>query len=516
MGDCLIRIVVSKQLVPTGEKDVSISRVYSSDTTIREVVEEADVLFQLYNSKAPFRLWDTTFSPPKDITSWPVKEFPDIQGQKSKTLHSAGFFPSGSWLALPPSVKPHEFKQTEYDDSQYNQREAIAGEQATGRRSVEFKDVALASSKPLPSQVMQSVVTRFDNDDVPINAEKAHELRRENHANRRKLEQERAAKLDQRIQNLEEKSNEKNKKVSEQVRRMLIKSRATGAKSLKQQDRLYFECLVDNGTDDLSKEYRFFSPQDTFAKIAMSFAPLKQSALKNEEILVKIDQMYQRFPAAMRVHEAISHGLLSSQINTIVIRWYGDDETPTETVKLNSNNEPSADREGEDPPTDESKMEGATTLNTDSTSPANRTVRDDHVLGELIQKVDSKENSGKKPKKKSAAALKVRNMQIKSKAKGDVKRIPKVDDRFFLEVILVSKSNEADLRTCFLAKKDPVERLLSVVADGTSNVSEWEFMVPTDDQYKFNIIADISISLREAEERQILKNFGRIILCQKR
>jgi hypothetical protein len=510
MGDCRIRIVISKELITSTEQDVSISRVYSSDTTIREVVEEAELLLQLYTSNASFHLWDTTLSPPKDITAWPMKEFPELQGQKSKTLHSAGCFPSGSWLALPKNMKPHQFKATEYDDTQYNNQQAPVNEKGTNKPAIQFNDKELAFSKPLPSQVMQSVAKRFDNDQA-TNTGKANDLRRENQESRQKLERERAAKLDQRIQKLEEKSNEKNKKVSEQVRRMLIKSRSTGAKSLKVQDRLYFECMVD-GESELAREYRYFSPQDTFAKIASSFARPKQSELKSNAVLVKRDAVYQRFPVAMRVYEAIAEGYLTGQLDIIVIRWYRDDEAPAHSVKLDEKETPMEDVEMEDVAIHPNEMEETMAQDLEI-APSETNLRDDKSLGELIQKLDTKLNKGKKPKKKSTAALKVRNMQIKSKAKGDAKRIPKVEDRFFLEVVMISKSNTAEGSFCFLAKKDPMERILQVVAASTTSATDWEFLVPTEDPFKFNIITDPLTSLKDAEERQILKCFDRIILC---
>ena len=106
---------------------------------------------------------------------------------------------------------------------------------------------------------------------------------------------------------------------------MLIKSRATGRESLKMQDRIYFECLVDDGV--LRKDYRFFSPQDTFAKIASSFT----TKARNTEILVKQSGMrttYRRLPVVMRLYEAISQGFLTDQVDTMIIRCFDDNLGP--------------------------------------------------------------------------------------------------------------------------------------------------------------------------------------------
>jgi hypothetical protein len=227
---------------------------------------------------------------------------------------------------------------------------------------------------------------------------------------------------------------------------------------------------------------------------------------------VKRDAVYQRFPVAMRVYEAIAEGYLTGQLDIIVIRWYRDDEARAHSVKLDEKETPMEDVEMEDVAIHPNEMEETMAQDLEI-APSETNLRDDKSLGELIQKLDTKLNKGKKPKKKSTAALKVRNMQIKSKAKGDAKRIPKVEDRFFLEVVMISKSNTAEGSFCFLAKKDPMERILQVVAASTTSATDWEFLVPTEDPFKFNIITDPLTSLKDAEERQILKCFDRIILC---
>ena len=265
MGDCQIRIIVAKSLfdslpndltayendshssfrVTSNQKSVSFVRMYSADTTVRELVDDNPLLTKLYfddTISSEFSLWDCTLNPPRDITSWPVQDFPDLQGVKSKTLHAADLFPSGTWMAIPKGMKPSTF--SDYDsnadvDVQYNTSMGDYGDDQsmdTGRK-VEFNDSSLRTSGAtsnalLPSQVMESVSNRFA-------AEEREEERRrlENAANtnsrrgnlrrRGQTEIERAAKLEQRIARLEDQSkNKKQKKVSDQVLRMLVKSRA--------------------------------------------------------------------------------------------------------------------------------------------------------------------------------------------------------------------------------------------------------------------------------------------------
>ena len=515
MGDCRIKIVISKDLLGL-DKDFNDTKIYSSDTTVREVVENNVQLFDLFQSNKPFYLWDCTVVP-KNITDWPLKEFPDLQGPKSKTLYSAGCFPSANWFALPVDMEPNEFKVAEYDDLQYNTKQQIMISSGNEIQSkVQFKDATLASSKPLPSQVMASVAKRFDGDEQqPKDAGRAEIVRRENKERRRQLDKQRAAKLDQRIEKLEDQENGKNKKVSAQVKGMLVKSRATGAKTLKMSDRIYFQCLVDE-SDNLRKEYRYFSPQDTFAKIASTFA--SETGLKNREVLARNKttdaSRYNRLPATMRVYEAIAKGFISDKLETLLIRFYSDDEAATiGFLEVTAAEE----RNGMEVETDETKV-GSTEepMDTDMASPTTEE-RDpvqieDISLANMIRTMDAKQNKGKKLKKKSAAATKVRNMQIKSKAKGDSKRIPKVEDRFYLEVIMVSIDGVADSTFHFFSEKDTIERLLQLVAT-KSPTTDWVVLVPhSEEPSQFRRIEDLSIVLREAQERQILKCFDRIIL----
>lgn len=544
MGDCRLRIVFAKAVITeeiqeclldcqdkhTGissndHVSVSVTRMYSADTTVREVVESTTALWKLYSANAPFELWDCTIHPPKVITDWPMQQFPDLTGAKSKTLQAAGYFPSGMWMVVPRNFDPSKLSNANYDDTQYNRQQRDLP--SSGK--VEFKDASLlgGNSKPLPSQVMESVRRRFEEDDrlEQVQSLEALKRRRENQEQERRRRRERAAKLDHRIQLLEAQSSDKNKKVSDQVRRMLVKSRATGEKKLKQQDRLYFECLLDRGNEDdedsaLIREFRYFSPQDTFAKIASSFSlPPQKHNLANTEVLVKRNfenmEEYRRLPVTMRIYEAISGKYLTGDLDTIVVRWFSEytDATPSILEDKIQQTAPVVDM------ADAAEPGHSPTIPPSNTSAAEESegeVKDD-ALEALVLVMETKMNKGKKSKKPSAAALRVRNMQIKSKAIGDAKRIPKIDDRFFLEVVLVDKTaGKASSSFCFLANKDPLDRILQTIADGSKS-NEWDFLVSRvdGDTTLYKRITDISIQLSEASAKGILYSFDRIILCHK-
>lgn len=520
-----MRVSISKQFQLEGEEGESSEhvfiRTYAADTTIREVAENVKPLWSLISSQLEIGLWDCTYHPPKDITDWPTKEYPDHLGPKSKTLHDAGWFPSGTWLVLPKGVHPSQTSKTDYDDYQYNNQQCIQRSKVQAPKNappVTFTDSTLASSKPMPSQLMESVTKRFETEEEnEPSDEQAKLLRRQNQERLRQNEQERAQKLEGRIEKLEAESSEKNKSVSDQVRKMLVKSRATGNLNLKMQDRIYFQCLMDDGTD-MKMDYRYFSPQDTFAKIPSTFP----SRGNNSEVLVRRsndDQghSYKRLPVTMRVYEAMAQSFLTGQVDTLVIRWFQDGDEPTSSILEEKEAAASANYVGVhmvdaevatgDEKTDASALEvvdqpmvGAAQL-------------EDNELTEAILIMDEENSKGKKLKKKSTASDKVRSMQIKSKAKGDAKRVPKMENRFFLEVVLV-QGGTATLSYQFLAKTDSIERLLQNISSSTVS-SNYDFLVPSsDNSYKYNRIEETTMKLEDAEANDVLKCFDRILLRQ--
>lgn len=674
---------------------LSTVNLYSADTTIREVIEGNTILWKLYSFYGtasgtnqlqssstststsssssltvpivPFNLWDCTLHPPQNITTWPLNDYPNLSGPKSLTLHSAGWFPSGTLLAIPSSRSKDStdnHDETDYDDDDDNvqllsQWLHPPGSGTTGsvyddvqyntiRRNnnstnshinnqatrVEFKSSSFNQAQqqqqhkqehianlPLPSQVMASVANRFRTEGDSGNNNKSHEeeeaiaLRRRNKQQRIEKEQQRMSKLEQRIAILEQQqlqnkktnneetttrknSNNNNKPVSDQVLKMLIKSRATGDTNLKMRDRIYFQSLLlfddidddndndgvtrNNGPSSTGKVYRYFSPQDTFAKIANTFGGRDDDSINknnsNKEVLCRVQKMkrttsplkeqdnqgpisrpnnvegtiidcyvYRRFPMAMRVYEAISDGYLtndndSSQVNTLIVRWYKHphDATPSILEQEQQQNDDDDDDnsivEGVDTPvepyipiTDDMTAIEEGSLPHDMTGDG---CFEDSTLLEAISVLDG--TKGKKSSSSSAAIVKVRQMKMKSKAKGDTKRIPKAENRFFLEVVVVERvsNNGTDggrggginvtSDYYFMARTDPLGRILqyvvlpsgssgSTTTTATTVTEEWEFLVLQDDG-KFRPVRNVSVSLEEAEDQGIIKSFDRIIL----
>ena len=108
-------------------------------------------------------------------------------------------------------------------------------------------------------------------------------------------------------------------------------------------------------------------------------------------------------------------------------------------------------------------------------------------------------------------------MQIKSKAIGDAKRIPKVEDRFFLEVVLIDKaSGKATGSFQYLAKSDPLDRLLRSMDVQNQLSGDWDFLVPQgDNSMHYKRILDPSIALASAAEQGMVQSFDRLVLSPK-
>jgi hypothetical protein len=684
MGDCRIRIVIAKSLLLSDEvrivladqdggdgdhnvsssNDTSVSFVYiyAADTTIREVTEGNFILRKIFfdsskeiianndddGGRKLFTLWDCTYHPPKDITSWPKYDFPDLQGMKSKTLHTAGMFPSGTWIVVPKGITPNKLQSDSnaYVDIQYNNvnnnKNVGSSDGSEKAMKVEFQDPNLRSNNgnnnnntnnpPLPSQVMESVTNRFQPEDIEEFNKKLNEsdiiaLRRKNLQHRKRRERERVTKLDRKIEILEEQSSssescssskkKKTKKVSDQVLRMLVKSRATGEKSLKQQDRIYFQCLVfldddnnskidndNNNSNDstsmtnsnnnsnnnnnskgdvdtaasatkesiLSKEYRYFSPQDTFAKIANSFPnhhgylsevlcrrqrPAAGDGLVADESSSLLT--HRCFPVSIRIYEAISQGCLSNndkKIDTLIIRWYRDRDNATPSIiedkiedeEMIEADESNNNNNGTTTSTisDEQITTDATTITTPETMTpmqADEEIKsvaindtsaffEDTCISSIIQEMDNLNRKGKKATTKkplSAVATKLRQM----KSKGN-KKI-KIEDKIFLNVVtIISETTEEDnamaiSEDIFMSRSEPIERILRYASTTTGknstttttrNVEDWIFLVPQQkdsSSQHYREITTTSICIQEAEEflDEKFSPFDRLILRRK-
>lgn len=126
--------------------------------------------------------------------------------------------------------------------------------------------------------------------------------------------------------------NKKTKKVSKQVQNMLMKSRSTGDKKLKLEERVYIEVLVfqdhdkDNSSKRMESIYKYFSRSSNIGK-AISTVTGPASKNSTAEFLISIDQdtdspLWMRLPSNMCFSEALQKNYLK-EFDRVVVRVFG-------------------------------------------------------------------------------------------------------------------------------------------------------------------------------------------------
>jgi hypothetical protein len=265
------------------------------------------------------------------------------------------------WFQQDKVSRPKTASAGHFDDSQYNlPSESIqpATQILQQQTRVQLVSTTFSTTNstatantmlrglPAPSQVLHAVTKRFnDSGDEAATAaagQAAVQIRRQNQQEVAARQAERFLKLEQRIRSLQEGSGGKNKKVSDQVRRMLIKSRATGRSDLKMQDRVFLHCMTDQGEATMREDYRYFSLQDTVGRVLSTFATetgkdaellIRRMSKANTSVMNENEEtpVYRRLPILMRLYEAISLQYLAD-IDTVVIRLYNsaqEEATPS-------------------------------------------------------------------------------------------------------------------------------------------------------------------------------------------
>ena len=546
MGDCRIRIHVESSLLANhaleGERSANevdrkelvstVDKVWSSDTTVREVVEQDNRILPLLSSHRA-RLWDCTIYPPRDITNLPLETYADKQGACSQTLYDAGWFPSGTLQVLPLGETPLLGSLEAHYDLQYNTRQEEPLSQNSSLLVKLTQPVGMSNGKstlrPLPSKILDSVPHRFGNSETAINdddAQLAQAIRLKNRHKKIENERARLERLQGRIRKLEQKSGG----ASTQVRRMLIKSRATGRSNVQMDDRLHFKCVIVRGdSEDICEEdYRYFSIQDTVGKVVSSFS-LTAGSLQGELLVSRAEtngeesSIYRRLPALMRLYEAVEATYLSD-FATIVIRFFDASVTEaTTSIDISPTLEQATDdqqprtRMPELQPVFDANQIQKTTDAPDQTSESYVIIEE---LAKALQEWDRTHTKAKTKKPASSATVKVRQMQMKARAKGDSKRVKQLD-RFFVELVVTRLSQYGQesvisVTPVFVSKVDKIERIVRDCVPNPPSSSSWELVVPCQGvSGRFRTIEDTSVSLEVASQQKILECFGRVILRYK-
>lgn len=509
-----------------GDNYFFICGVWSADTSIREVCEETkigsecvepDATILSLLQKGSAKLWDCTIYPPKEITEWPLTLFPETRGSKSKTLYDAGWFPSCNLQVLPPERQPVTATAADFEDPQYNRLVVEPGGTMLSSSVVQLKSFQ-SGEKPLPSQILASVAERFSEGDEANDAETAtaKDQRTRNREALRVREMERNRRLDDRIRRLEELSVDKHKRVSEQVQKMLIKSRATGPDNLKIPDRFYLRCIVDDGLS-IKEELRFFSTQFTVGRILSSFSVPKE---RQAELLVLHRESktcapcYRRLPVLMRLYEAVA-GKYLDEFAKVIVRIYNSNEDERSSCIDVESLEDFQSNDDEQALPGEIQKE-AFTSGVDTSIPQRETLLSDVCLRDAIREKNAANKNDRSNENVSSTALKVRQMQMKSKASGDSKRI-KMEDRFFIDLITAIGNHEkgymVTMKPVFLSFSDKIDRLVRDCSSPPSKDFSYEFLLfVSEENATFRRFEDCSLSFREAESKNLLKRFDTLIL----
>jgi hypothetical protein len=498
MGDCRIRFLESSENATgsgNGTKSPPLTemsaRVWASDTTVYDCFQSVTTKQQggtnLWESLADHvvSIWDCTKYPPSNVTEI------CLASGREMTLYVAGWFPSGTLQILPPdadgivfaSADAHQDFQFNHEQTQLNPKESV---QLIGKTFGRSSSQHVTGGTLKVSQVLDAIPDRFkpnndeevDDDDDRATTADAVRLRQQNKLKRRAVEAERARKLDERIRILNDQSS--SSKASALVRRMLIKSRATGRKALREEDRVYLHVCIDGENDGNGEDYRFFSLQDTVGAALGSFQG--RFPASNCEMLVSLDGSYYRLPSGLRFLDAIERKAVTLDVTTVVVRFFTEGETTTTSIDervVEDNGGPvQAVAPNEDMLLDSHTIpaEGAGSCFSGTVAVAEFKLEDDSMAS-LLDKL--RQMYPTPTKQQSPTLLKVQQMKIKGKAKGDPKRIKSVDDRFFFELVIVSSQNDwppISKGPVYYALTDPVDRCCADIRELQTN-NDWKVWV---------------------------------------
>jgi hypothetical protein len=390
-------------------------------------------------------------------------------------------------------------------------------------------------------------------------------------------------------------SSQTSTKVSQQVRTMLIKSRAVGPKQLRMEDRIHFQVIfwndtthhsqlpgqsnnVDKGNDAATApQYIFGSKAATIGRLVdqiSSSLSLRQSSNTVLEFIVtapnsststtdntgssNIAARYARIPNTMTLMEAIRAEYVSD-FDEIIIRSYNsttNDNTihkeeinvattegiPTPSI-LDTKRDP-LERKDESVCSKDDDMadvahETTSKISTDELpKQTQKDISEDAALSSSMgidwsQQIKSaflemeQEMLSNKKKKSSSTSAKVRSMLMKGKAMGDKKRVKAMEDRFYLELVILSNASNTtdDLQVIcpslylFLSKKDPIMRIVETCNQHGKQKAP---ILSQEECQLFTLVSisdlphyqplDHSMTLSEAQVKGIVTVYDRIIL----
>jgi hypothetical protein len=302
-------------------------------------------------------------------------------------------------------------------------------------------------------------------------------------------------------------------------------------------DRVYLHIIViQEGNDNVDasrQEYRYFSQQDTVARILASV--VKTCLPREAELLIRRQStrtngeenvtIYRKLPLTMRLYEAIAEKFIEPVDNVVIRCFTPPNEEPTTCITENVEEEDERSESEMKVSNDDSVgVQGKAVVETAVSSEAtemetesNETSLDQSIANRMNEAIAAMDEaaSQKSKKKASTTSEKVRTMLMKSKAKGDKKRTPKMDDRFFLELVVIEDysgtSCSASVAPVFLAKSDAVKRILRDCVSIPDECTGTIYSISKESNGGFCEVSG-DLSLQDAEAKGFIQSFNRVVV----
>lgn len=477
-------------------------------------------------------IYDCTLNPPTDVTDH-VNKFFATTGPNSITLQSLGWFPSAKLVVFDSrndSLRDSLFQSNLHrdEDFEYNLPNGEYSQKVEKHPTV------------LPSQLMDVSQYRMNSGSVETSSSSLPSK-----PVKKRTEKERRTKLDALILKLDESS--KKSKVSSQVRKMLIKSRAEGNNNIRVEDRFYIDTVLT--IDDCDRKEESFSQEEEEKHTVVHYffgrscnighvvsKVVNGLNIGNEKMaeLLVLDRkltsssevknsVYRRLPNMLPIYEAERLGYIEN-FDRVIVQIF--DKKAGETTSLltslcDERTNDSIDQNVETELLDQSSDQEASNHENKSVVSMDKVdvPSDDQLklyikIKHAIEKFDA---MNQKKVKTSKVSEKVRQMLMKSKAKGNKKCHEK--DRLYLEVLCIQSNYTVSSSFVFMSKFDQIKKLVNGLPNWNASESDFTIFIEAnlDDKsvdpcYR---VLPCELKCMDAEEQGFLKSFQRIILVMK-
>ena len=543
----------------------------------------------------PLCIYDCTLYPPLDVTPTAM-QFNQPTGPNSKTLQSLQWFPSAKLVIFKSNDEQARESLLKSDihlqeDYQYNLPATTTSttmatssthkHSMNGQSSLSAPTLIGHAKRPLPSQLFQAVQNRFENDETLLaSASSFHPTSATTTTTttlanvKRRTETERRKQIDARLQKLDE--NGKQSKVSAQVKKMLIKSRAEGDKKIRVEDRFYLETVLllvmDDDSDSscgmnsagsnnsnnsnsnsnsdpssISSTHRFYSRSSNVGKIVSSATKelnLGSDAMAELVVLVKhgdgnhngtaSDTVYRRLPNTMPLYEAERSSYLSSFDRAIVRVFrrsnaasFMDNSTPLVGSTGSEGSEsiaPQPEHAHEQEKAVDSRLQveesDVAIMTTESSllegggggDHADTLSEEERAMHLKIKQLIQELDGKSKTAKKKKTAATAKVRQILLKSKSKGDKKVPEKDLFYFEVLFINGAFEATVSPLHVSKYDAIGVVTKSLSKDGSAYMILADKSHTDGADDYFSIIPNDVRCMDAEKQGLVKSFDRIVV----